>query len=254
MGVWIDMERNNRIRMVIQAAKEIKDNNVVLVGVGLPNLAANFAKKLYSPRLILVYESGSIDCSPDRQPLSIGDPSLSENVSALFPIFEIFSYIIIGERIDVGYLGAAQIDSRGDLNTTVIGEYENPKVRLPGSGGACEILYYAKKSVIMVELTETKFKKKVDFITSSRQSSSDKGAYLAQEEVIITDKCIIRLKAGDRSEITAVYKETDLSVLRILSEKLGIEFPANVRVLDDPTKEEMQILESMDPAGAYLGR
>lgn len=239
----------NRMRMAFQAAKEIKDNDVVLVGVGLPNIAANFAKRLYSPGLILVYESGSIDCSPDRQPLSIGDPSLSENVSALFSLFDIFSYLIAGGRIDVGYLGAAQIDSKGHLNTTVIGEYKRPTVRLPGSGGACEILYYARKSVVLIEFNESKFKQQVDFITSSRGNLSDDDATPAREEVIITDKCIIRIKGKEHPEITSVYQDTNISELRLISEKLNIVFPEEVKVLEDPTDKEIEILKSMDPKG-----
>lgn len=248
------MEFKEKVRMVIQASKEIRNNDVVLVGVGLPNLAANFAKRLYSPELILIYESGSIDCAPERQPLSIGDPSLSENVSALFSIFETFSYLITGGRIDVGYLGAAQIDSNGDLNTTVIGSYSNPKVRLPGSGGACEILFYARKNIIMVELTEEKFRPKVDFITSSRNRSTSSHAESdTREEVIITDKCIMRIAGNDYSEITAVYEDTDTLELRKLAVKLKINFSKNVRILAEPTANEIRVLESLDPNRVYLG-
>lgn len=246
------MEKRDRIRMVIQAAREIRDNDVVLVGVGLPNLAANFAKKMYSPRLVMVYESGSIDCAPDRQPLSIGDPSLSENVSALFSIFEIFSYLIVGERIDVGYLGAAQIDSKGNLNSTVIGNYESPTVRLPGSGGACEILHYAKKSVVIIELSESKFREDVDFITSSRGYRSINDLETMGEEVIITDKCTIRIIGESRPEVTAIYGDTEIPELRKFAEKLNISLSDEVKALDEPTEEEIRILESMDPKGAYL--
>ncbi len=247
------MDSKSKIRMVIQAAKELKENEIVLIGVGLPNLAANFAKKLYTPNLILVYESGSIDCFPNRQPLSIGDPSLSENVSALFSLFEIFSYMINGGRIDVGFLGAAQIDSKGELNTTVIGEYEMPKVRLPGSGGACEILYNVRKSIIMIDLNEEKFKNKVDFVTSTRNSAVESiGRNVIQEEVIITDKCVIRIIGNEKPEITAVYQDTDISELKILVDKLGINLPENVKILDETPPSEVEMLKSMDPDGVYL--
>ncbi len=248
------MESGSRLRMIVQAAKEIRDNDVVLVGVGLPNLAANLAKKLYSPRLVLVYESGSIDCAPDRQPLSIGDPSLSENVSSLFSIFEIFSYLIVGGRIDVGYLGAAQVDSKGYLNSTVIGDYENPSVRLPGSGGACEILYYAKKSVVIVEFNDSKFRQQVDFITSSRRGLSEDSDGTGREEVIITDKCIIRIKGSGHAEMTAVYKDANIEELKTLAEKLNITIPEGVSVIDEPTEEEIRVLESMDPKGGTRNR
>ncbi len=244
----------NRMRMALQAAKEIKDNDVVLVGVGLPNIAANFAKKIYSPRLVLVYESGSIDCAPDRQPLSIGDPSLSENVSALYSLFDVFSYLISGGRINVGYLGAAQIDSSGHINTTVIGDYYSPKVRLPGSGGACEILYYANKSVVLIELSEAKFRDRVDFVTSSMQKTVGEDSRTVRDEVIITDKCVIRARNGGRPEIASIYQDTDTSELRRLAEKLNIVYPNDVRVLEDPTEREIEILESMDPKGGTQGR
>ncbi|MEM0134067.1 MAG: CoA-transferase [Thermoplasmatales archaeon] len=240
------MDRTSRIKMIMQAAKEIKDGDVVLVGVGLPNIAANVAKKLYSPNMVMTYESGSIDCAPQRQPLSIGDPSLSENVSCLYSIFDIFSYLIVGGRINVGYLGAAQIDPDGNLNTTVIGNYDTPDVRLPGSGGACEILHNAKKSVIMMEFTESKFKSRVDFITSSRGGDLVKGDDTGKEEVIVTDKCVIRIREKGRAEISAVYRDVKFEELKILSEKLGIILPENVSEIDEPTENEMNIIESID--------
>lgn len=247
------MEGSKKIRMTIQAAKEIKGKDVVLVGVGLPNLAANFAKRLYSPGLILVYESGSIDCAPDRQPLSIGDSSLSENVSALFSVFETFSYLVMGGKIDVGYLGTGQIDPKGDLNTTVIGDYEEPIARLPGSGGACEILFHAKKSVVITELSESKFRSKVEFITSSQKAGSRHGLETdPQEEVIITDKCIIHVLWNGFSEVTSVYKDSNVEEIEKFVKRFGITFPEDVKVVDEPTPYEINLLLSMDPEGVYL--
>ena len=243
--------------MAIQAAREIKDWDVVLVGVGLPNIAANFAKRVYSPNLTLVYESGSIDCFPKRQPLSIGDPSLSENVFALYPLFETFSYLISGGRIDVGYLGAAQVDGGGRLNTTVIGSYDSPKVRLPGSGGACEIMSYSRKSVVLVELNEEKFRYKVDFTTSSILSTSPRtgeevNQRVKQSEVIVTDKCIIKIAGSGVAEVTSVYEGVDVWELRELTEKIGISFPEWTEMIEEPSNEEIELLKGMDPSGAYL--
>ncbi len=246
------MNVNGRIMMILQAAKEIKDYDVVLVGVGLPNLAANFAKKSYSPHLTLVYESGSIDCFPERQPLSIGDPSLSENVSAIFPIFDTFAYMISGNKIDVGYLGAAQIDTCGRLNTTVIGNYETPKVRLPGSGGACEILFYSKKSVILVEFSDQKLKRELDFITSSPPLKDTKGGtneLLA--EVIVTDKCVIVKGEGD-PKVSAVYEGTDILELRKIAEKIGLFVPNELYIIKYPSEDEIKMLNEMDPSGIYI--
>ena len=243
--------------MAIQAAREIKDWDVVLVGVGLPNIAANFAKRVYSPNLTLVYESGSIDCFPKRQPLSIGDPSLSENVFALYPLFETFSYLISGGRIDVGYLGAAQVDGGGRLNTTVIGSYDSPKVRLPGSGGACEIMSYSRKSVVLVELNEEKFRYKVDFTTSSILSTSPRtgeevNQRVKQSEVIVTDKCIIKIAGSGVAEVTSVYEGVDVQELRKLTERICISFPEWTEMIEEPSNEEIELLKGMDPSGAYL--
>lgn len=239
--------------MAIQAAREIKDWDVVLVGVGLPNIAANFAKRMYSPNLTLVYESGSIDCFPKRQPLSIGDPSLSENVFALYPLFETFSYLISGHRIDVGYLGAAQVDSGGRLNTTVIGSYDSPKVRLPGSGGACEIMSYSRKSVVLVELNEEKFRERVDFTTSSlSQAMSGAEGGVTQSEVIVTDKCIIKIAGSGVAEVSSVYEGVDVQELRKMTRKVGISFPDQTEMIEEPSREEIELLKGMDPSGAYL--
>jgi glutaconate CoA-transferase subunit B len=243
------VEISSRVRMIVNAAREIKNGDVVLVGVGLPNIAANLAKRLYSPGLIMVYESGSVDCSPGRQPLSIGDPSLAENVSSIFSLFDNFSYLIGGGRIDVGFLGAAQIDPTGRINTTVIGDYENPGVRLPGSGGACEILYHSRKSVVIIELNEAKFRSRLDFVTSSRKGLSDDGETTLQEEVVITDRCIVRIRGKSGPEITSIYRDTDRNELKKLADKLGISFPDGVAVLEDPTMEEMEVLGSIDTKG-----
>ncbi|MEM3845090.1 MAG: CoA-transferase [Candidatus Parvarchaeota archaeon] len=247
------MDVHSREIMAIQAAKEINDLDVVLVGVGLPNLAANFAKRMYSPNITLIYESGSIDCFPRRQPLSIGDPSLSENVSALYSIFDTFSYLITGGKIDVGYLAAAQVDIKGRLNTTVIGDYHSPKVRLPGSGGACEILYYSKKSVVILEFSEEKIKREVDFVTSA-VGPTVKGAKgkISGKEVIITDKCIIDIMPTGIAEIRSVYENTNMIELTNIAKKIGISVPNDVNMIGIPTVEEIKALEEMDPTRAYL--
>lgn len=252
MVVFRRMNVNSRIMMAIQAAKEIKDYDVVLVGVGLPNLAANFAKKMYSPNLTLVYESGSIDCFPKRQPISIGDPSLAENVMALFPIFDTFSYIISGNRIDVAYLGAAQIDKSGKLNTTVIGDYDFPKVRLPGSGGACEILASSKKSVILIEFSEQKLKREVEFVTSSpkiREMGDEKNNF--QDEVVVTDKCVINVINGT-PEISAIFEGIDTQGLRGVADKIGLSFSENMKIIKTPSEEDIRALRGMDPSRVYL--
>ena len=122
--------------MTINAARGLRDGEVCLVGVGPPNAAVNLARRLHAPDCVLVYESGAIGSKPARLPLSIGDDDLAETADAIVSVPEMFNYWIGGGRIDVGFLGAAQIDRQGQINTTVIGDYATPKVRMPGAGGA----------------------------------------------------------------------------------------------------------------------
>ena len=126
--------------MVAIAARELKDGESVLVGVGIPNLAANLAKRLQAPNLIMVYESGTIGSNPSRLPLSIGDPCLVTGAKSVCSMYEQFAYYIQGGRIDVGFLGGAQIDKFGNINSTVIGSEKAPKGRLPGSGGPYAVI------------------------------------------------------------------------------------------------------------------
>ena len=138
--------------MTVAAARELADGEVVLVGVGPPNAAANLARRLHAPGCVLVYESGAIGAKPLRLPLSIGDDDLAATADELVSVPEMFAYWIGAGRIDVGFLGAAQIDRRGNINTTVIGPYDHPKVRLPGAGGAPEIAAAAKEALDLAEV------------------------------------------------------------------------------------------------------
>src|ERR1043166_1586709 len=125
--------------MAVSAARRLQDGDVCFVGIGLPSLAANLARASHAPNCVLIYESGTIGAKPTELPLSIGDGELAETADAVGSVPEMFAYWLQGERIDIGFLGAAQIDRYGNLNSTVIGAYDDPRVRLPGSGGAPEI-------------------------------------------------------------------------------------------------------------------
>src|SRR4029078_11549204 len=152
--------------MVCEAARQLRDGEVVFVGIGLPNLACNLARRLHAPKLVLVYESGAIGADPKRLPISIGDPALVTDSLSVCSMFDVFSYYLQGGLIDVGFLQGAQIDRFGNLNTTVIGDYAHPKVRLPGSGGACEIAILAKRVFVIAPQSKRSFPERVDFITS----------------------------------------------------------------------------------------
>src|ERR687886_346388 len=143
--------------MTIAAAREVRDGQVLLVGVGPPNAAANLARRLHAPNTVLIYESGAIGAKPVRLPLSIGDDDLAETADELVSVPEMFNYWIGGGRIDVGFLGAAQIDRYGNINTTVIGDYERPKVRLPGAGGAPEIAAVSREVLVLLRHSDRSF-------------------------------------------------------------------------------------------------
>ena len=139
--------------MVCQAARQLRDGEVVFVGIGLPNLACNLARRLHAPNLVLIYESGAVGADPQRLPISIGDPALVTNSLGVFSMFDVFSFYLQRGLIDVGFLQGVQIDRFGNLNTTVIGDYQQPQVRLPGSGGACEIAILAKRVFVIAPQT-----------------------------------------------------------------------------------------------------
>jgi glutaconate CoA-transferase subunit B len=152
--------------MTVTAARTLQDHTTCFVGIGLPSGAANLARATHAPGLVLIYESGTIGTKPDRLPLSIGDGILAETADAVVSVPEIFNYWLQPGRIDVGFLGAAQIDKFGNINTTVIGDYAAPKTRLPGAGGAPEIAASCREVIVIVRQTRRAFTERVDFVTS----------------------------------------------------------------------------------------
>ena len=183
--------------MTINAARELRDGQVCLVGVGPPNAAANLARRLQAPGCVLVYESGAIGAQPVRLPLSIGDDDLAATALELVSVVEMFNFWIGGGRIDVGYLGAAQIDSHANLNTTAIGPYEQPKVRLPGAGGAPEIAACAKSVIVIVRHSPRTFVERLDFVTSL--------AHKRGHTVVITDLGVLRPADDGELELVAMH-------------------------------------------------
>ena len=153
--------------MAVEAARRLRDGETCFVGIGLPSVAANLARATHAPGCVLIYESGTIGARPTELPLSIGDGELAETAVTVVSVPEMFAYWLQGGRIDVGFLGAAQIDRFGNLNSTVIGEYDTPKVRLPGGGGAPEIATSVREVYVMLRQTPRAFVETLDFRTSS---------------------------------------------------------------------------------------
>src|SRR3954465_1724437 len=152
--------------MAVEASRRLDDGTVCLVGIGLPSVAANLARRTHAPGCTLVYESGKIGAKPKRLPPPIGAGALAETADAVVSVPEMFAYWLQGRRIGVGFLGAAQIDRHGNLNSTVIGAYASPRVRLPGGGGAPEIATSVRDVFVMLRQTPRAFVERLDFKTS----------------------------------------------------------------------------------------
>jgi glutaconate CoA-transferase subunit B len=152
--------------MTIAASRALHDGTVCFVGIGLPSTAANVARRTHAPELVLVYESGTLGAKPGHLPLSIGDGVLAETADSVVTVPEVFNYWLQPGRVDVGFLGAAQLDRFANINTTVVGDYGQPKVRLPGAGGAPEIAASCREVIVVVRQSRRSFVDRVDFVTS----------------------------------------------------------------------------------------
>jgi glutaconate CoA-transferase subunit B len=242
--------------MVCQAARQLRNGEVVFVGIGLPNLACNLARRLHAPELVLIYESGAVGAVPERLPISIGDPALVTNSLSVCSMFDIFNYYLQGGLIDVGFLQGAQIDAHGNLNTTVIGNYEHPAVRLPGSGGACEIAILAKRVLIIAPQSKRSFPSRVDFITSpgfvdgptARQSPGMPGLGPA---MVITDLGCYEFEDGEMV-LTSLHPDCSVEQVR---ENIGwdVRLRKHLKTTGEPNAEELRIIrEELDPAHLYI--
>jgi len=244
--------------MVTRAAKELKNREVVFVGIGLPNLACNLARRLQAPDLTLIYESGAVGAVPSRLPISIGDPCLVTDSISVCSMVEVFYYYLQGGLIDVGFLGGAQVDRYGNINTTVIGPYDNPKVRLPGSGGACEISIHAKKIILVLRQTQKNFPETIDFITTPGFITADNprkrlGIPGGGPSLIITDLGVYGFtEATHEMVLKEIHPEVSLdNVKKTLSWDVIIDDP--LQTTEPPTENELRIIrEDLDPGKIYL--
>jgi glutaconate CoA-transferase subunit B len=206
--------------MAVAAARRLTDSNVCFVGIGLPSVAANLARHTHAPGCTLIYESGTIGAKPVELPLSIGDGELADTAVAVVSVPEIFGYWLQGGRIDVGFLGAAQIDRHGNLNSTVIGDYDAPSVRLPGGGGAPEIALGVRDVFVMLRHSPRAFVERLDFTTSVGDNL----------RVVITDLGILERRDG---ELTLVAVHPGLAV-----EDVRAATGWDLRVDDDVSETE----------------
>jgi len=229
--------------MTAVASRELRDGEVVFVGIGLPNLACNLALRTHAPSLVLIYESGAVGAVPERLPVSIGDPALVTGSLMVCGMADVFQLFLQNGRIEVGFLGGAQVDRYGNINTTVIGSYAKPKVRLPGSGGAAEIAIHAHRILIVSKISPRTFPERVDFVTSPGQRVAK----------VITDKGVFeRDAATGELVLTALYPGVSVDDVRA---GVGWELrsKSTLDCVEPPSPTDLRLLrEVLDPKRLYL--
>lgn len=243
--------------MTVNAARLLRDGDVVFVGVGLPNLACNLARRTHAPNIVMIYEAGVIGAQPARLPLSIGDPTLVSGAASICSMYEIFAFYLQRGLIDVGFLGGAQIDRYGNVNATVIGPYDKPKVRLPGSGGSAEIAAWANRTYLITPHQKRRFPAQCDFVTGagflagtgSRRASGVRGG---GPQAVVTDLGILEPNADDELILTALHPGRTAEEAQA-NTGWPLQVVAEVRVTAPPTDSELRLLrEELDPQGIYL--
>ena len=237
--------------MTVTASRMLANGAVCFVGIGLPSTAANLARLTHAPETVLIYESGPIGSKPHVLPLSIGDGDLAATADTVVSTPEIFRYWLQGGRVDVGFLGAAQVDRFANINTTVIGPYDKPKVRLPGAGGAPEISASAKQVLIILRQSARTFVEKLDFITSvghlhggtSRQEAGLPGQ---GPTAVITDLCVMKPHPETRElQVASVHPGV---TRQLIQEATGwaIAFADSCGVTDAPSGHELSVLRDLE--------
>jgi glutaconate CoA-transferase, subunit B len=236
--------------MAVAASRRLRDGMTCFVGIGLPSTAANLARRSHAPGCVLIYESGTIGAKPAHLPLSIGDGELAETADAVVSVPEIFSYWLQGGRIDVGFLGAAQIDRFGNLNSTVIGDYDTPKVRLPGAGGAPEIAASCRQTFVMLRQSPRTFVEQLDFRTTvgfgdGRASRRRLGFSGAGVTAVVTDLGVLE-PDPETCELTMTLLHPGVTAEDARS-ATGWELSVadDLRVGDAPTADELEVLRSL---------
>jgi len=247
--------------MIAAAARELAGQRVCFVGVGLPNIAVNLAKRTVAPDLELVYEAGVFGARPARLPLSIGDPTIVSGATAAMSMFELFAFYLQGGLVDVGFLGAAQIDRFGNINTTVIGDYDHPTTRLPGSGGACEIAINARQIFVIMRQSKRSFVGKIDFRTSPGNLGGAANAERIRREqgwlgrgpsVVVTDLGIYHFDDDGEMRLDSLHPGASLELVR---ETIAWEprVSPDLAVTPAPTNAELDLMRvELDPGGAYI--
>jgi glutaconate CoA-transferase, subunit B len=237
--------------MTVAAARLLKNGAVCFVGIGLPSTAANLARLTHAPDIVLIYESGPIGAKPLVLPLSIGDGNLAETADTVVSTHEIFRYWLQGGRVDIGFLGAAQIDRFANINTTVIGDYKKPATRLPGAGGAPEIASCAREVVLVLKQSARAFVKKLDFVTSvGHLDGGDARKRLGlpgQGPVaVVTDLCLMEPDLATK-ELTVTQLHPGITREQVsIATGWEIRFAGTLKETPAPTSIELETLRDLE--------
>ena len=252
-----ELEYNPKELMVVNASRLLRDYDVVFVGVGIPNLACNLARRTHAPNLQMIYEAGVIGAQPSRLPLSIGDPSLVTGSTSVCSMYDVFTLYLQRGNVDVGFLGGAQIDQFANINATVIGDYQDPKVRLPGSGGSMEIAAWANRCYIITPHQKRRFPAKVDFHTSigyleGGDARKNTGVRGGGPEAVVTNLGVMRPDENGELVLTAMHPGV---TYEMVAENTGwpLKMAEDCGVTEPPKAEELRILrEDLDPQRIYI--
>ena len=246
--------------MTVAAARALRDDDVCFVGIGLPSAACNLARLTHAPAVTLIYESGTIGARPTVLPLSIGDGELCETALTTVSVPEMFRYWLQGRRITVGFLSGAQVDRYGNLNSTVIGPYAKPKVRLPGAGGATEIATSCGRVFIVMQHNPRAFVEKLDFMTTLGHGRSGRerraaGITTQGPVLLVTDLCVMQPDAETREfAVTSLHPGVKREQVRN-NTGWDVRFAAEVDETEEPTAHELEVLRDLNArtARAHTG-
>jgi glutaconate CoA-transferase subunit B len=239
--------------MVVAASRLLEPDDVVFIGIGLPSKAANLARKTHAPELSMIYESGTLDTKPTVLPLSIGDPELSRTAKAVVSVPEMFNYWLQGGWIRTGFLGAAQIDRHANLNSTVIGDYETPRVRLPGAGGAPEIASFCGRTLVLLRQNRRSFVEKLDFTTTVGMLDGGKSRQGLQvpghgPQAVITDLGILEPDAESGELVLTHLHPGNSAESAVEATSWPLKVASDPIETKEPTEEELEILRSLMPS------
>jgi glutaconate CoA-transferase subunit B len=245
--------------MAVCGSKQIRNGEVVFIGTGLPLIAAMLAKKTHAPTAKIVYEAGFIDSNAIDIALSIADSRLGYRASGAIGLIETLGLMLQGGHVDVGFVGAAQIDEYGNINTTYIGSFEKPTVRLPGSGGGNDIISSAKRIVVIMTQEKRKMVKKLDYLTSpgflDGPGAREKAGLLGGgPSLVVTNLCQMDFDP-ETKRIRLATVHPGVTVEQVV-ENSGFDLiiPKNVPATEPPTCDELDLLRAIDPNGIYIPR